>query len=160
SLRVGDGKRLLADHRLAGRCRRDRDLGVSPRRSADVNDVDLGPAHQLAPVGDRAVHTVCDGCRIDLLLVAPADHATPRAVAAPPGGHRHLHSSASFVPNTSTLHTSPRGNRRPRETMAVVPSESSAIAWALSGSPGHRSPAMPEATDVMAPNSCCTSHRV
>src|SRR2546427_1437249 len=84
SLRVGDGKRLLADHRLAGRCRRDRDLGVSPRRSADVNDVDLGPAHQLAPVGDRAIHTVRDGCRIDVLLVAPADQAKPRAVAEPP----------------------------------------------------------------------------
>src|SRR2546421_2785864 len=39
---------------------------------------------QIAPVGDRAIHTVRDGCRIDLLLVAPADHAKPRAVAEPP----------------------------------------------------------------------------
>ena len=48
-----------------------------------------------------------------------------------------------LVPNTSTLHTSPSGKRRPSEITAVVPCDSSAIACALSGSPGHGSAATP-----------------
>src|SRR5437762_8816253 len=213
---------------------------MGSRGRADVDDVDVAPIDQLAPIAYRAVDSIGLRGPFHLVPVASADDPEPRVVAklahhgsdrvgvrvssahhsvpddpdpdvahqrctswaaarsaassaaaaslalAPSrvsprtwraklsaccrsaskkvssalGGHRNLISSASLVPNTSTLHTSPKGKRRPSETTAVVPPESSASACALSASPGQCSSATPDASDVMGPKSCRTSHRV
>ena len=77
-LRIGHGERLLADDRLSGRGRLGGDLGVSARRRADVDDVDLRPPDQLAPIVHPALDSVRGGGGGHPGPVAAADHAQAR----------------------------------------------------------------------------------
>src|SRR5207253_8633823 len=165
-----------------------RAVGKLPHQGRDGVSVGMGLAHHSVPddadpdlrsahVGDitwAAARWAASRAAAASLALAPSRGApctcraklsawrrsAPKNVSSAVGGHRNLHSSAPLVPKTSTLHTSPRGKRRPSETNAVVPPDSSAIACALSGSPGQGSSATPEASDAIGPNSWPTSHRV